>query len=112
LALGRASAAAGGDEEAVIIEGTLIAAGVVVVAVTTGRSVRRERSLTLNGLRYRLTRYGNDKIEVAREDGLRFTLDAKDGPPTLTVGTRAQFADALAQLRGSLNGDAVRRTSS
>jgi hypothetical protein len=95
-----------------IIEGALIAAGVVVVAVTTGRSIRRQRSLTLNGLRYQLTRYGNDKIEVAREDGLRFTLDAKDGPPTLTVGTRAQFEDALAQLRGSLNRDAARRTSS
>ena len=95
-----------------IIEGALIAAGAVVVAITTGRSVRRQRSLTLNGLRYQLRRYGNEKIEVAREDGLRFTIDSKDGPPRLTVGTRAQFEDALAQLRGSLHRDKSRRTPS
>ena len=95
-----------------IIEGALIAAGAVVVAITTGRSVRRQRDLTLNGLRYQLTRYSNDKIEVAREDGLRFTIDSKDGPPRLTVGTRAQFDDALAQLRGSLNRDRNRRSPS
>ena len=95
-----------------IIEGALIAAGVVVVAVTTGKTIRRQRALTLNGLRYQVTRYGNDKIEVAREDGLRFTIDNKDGPPTLTVGTRAQFEDALVHLRGSLSRDPAKRSPS
>jgi hypothetical protein len=95
-----------------IIEGALIAAGVVVVVVTTGKTIRRQRAITLNGLRYQFTRYGNDKIEVAREDGLRLTIDKKDAPPTLTVGTRAQFEDALFQLRGWLNRDAARRSSS
>jgi len=91
----------------------LIAAGAIaIVAVGTSKSIRGQRSLVLSGLKYQITHYGNDTVEVVREDGLRFTLDAKEGPPTLKVGTRAQLEDALNQLRGKLVDDVPPRSQS
>ena len=80
----------------------IVAAASAVAGFATSKTIRRQRSLVLNGLKYQITRYGNDTIEVAREDGLRFTFDQKDGPPVLKVGTRAQLEDALARVRTAL----------
>jgi len=86
----------------------IIAVASAVAGLATSKTIRRQRSLVLNGLKYQITRFGNDTIEVAREDGLRFTFDTKDGPPVLKVGTRAQLEDALTQVRGVLAEDAQR----
>jgi len=80
----------------------IAAAAVAVVALATGRNIRQKRTLTLNGLKYEVTRYSNDTVDVAREDGLNFTVHLKGGNPTLNVGTRAQLEDALNQLRNTL----------
>ncbi|MFZ5894670.1 MAG: hypothetical protein ACOY0T_26645 [Myxococcota bacterium] len=86
----------------------IVAVASAVAGFATSKTIRRQRSLVLNGLKYQITRYGNDTIEVAREDGLRFTFDTKDGPPVLKVGTRAQLDDALIQVRGALAEEAQR----
>lgn len=80
----------------------IAAAAVAVVALATGRNIRQKRTLTLNGFKYEVTRYSNDTVDVAREDGLNFTVHLKGGSPTLNVGTRAQLDDALVQLRNTL----------
>jgi hypothetical protein len=86
----------------------IVAVASAVAGIATRKTIRRQRSLVLNGLKYQITRYGNDTLEVAREDGLRFTFDQKDGPPVLKVGTRAQLEDALTQVRGALVEEASR----
>lgn len=80
----------------------IAAAAVALVALATGRNIRQKRTLTLNGLKYEVTRYSNDTVDVSREDGLNFTVHLKGGNPTLNVGTRAQLDDALIQLRNTL----------
>lgn len=84
----------------------LAAVGIAAVAIATGKNIRQRRTLTLNGLKYEITRYSNDTVDVAREDGLNFTVHLKgDQKPTLNVGTRAQFEDALTQLRNVILSD-------
>ncbi|HWA70697.1 MAG TPA: hypothetical protein VG937_00110 [Polyangiaceae bacterium] len=90
----------------------IAAAAVAVVAIATGKSIRQQRTLTLNGLKYEITRFSNDSVEVVREDGLRFTVDLKSGAPTLSVGTRAQLDDALNQLRNTALTDVGERVVS
>jgi hypothetical protein len=75
------------------------AAVLAFVALVTGKTVRSQRMVTLGGLKYELTRYSNDTMEVVREDGLRFGVDMKDGKLALETGTRAQLDDATARMR-------------
>jgi len=75
------------------------AAAVALIALLTSKNVMQQRTLTLNGLAYQVTRYSNDVVEVTRQDGLRFTVDMKTGAPTLNVGTKNQLADAVSQLK-------------
>lgn len=79
----------------------LAAAVLALVALATGRTVRSQRMVTLAGLKYELTRYSNDTLDVVREDGLRFGLDMKSGKVELEAGTRAQLDDATARMRDS-----------
>jgi hypothetical protein len=85
-----------------IYKSALIAAAVLAfVAIVTGKTIRSQRMVTLNGLKYELTRYSDDTLDVAREDGLRFGLNIKDGKLRLTSGTQGQLDDATAQMRSS-----------
>lgn len=84
-----------------IYKSALIAAAVLaLVALVTGKTIRSQRMVTLNGLKYEITRYSNDTMDVAREDGLRFGVD-QDGKLQLNAGTRGQLDDATAQMRSS-----------
>jgi hypothetical protein len=83
-----------------IVPGALVAAAsLVVVGLLTGRNIVRRRVLTLNGLRYELTLYSNETMDLSREDGLQVTLDVRTGAHTLLSGTRAQLEDAFRQLK-------------
>jgi len=85
-----------------IYKSALIAAAVLAfVAIVTGKTIRSQRMVTLNGLKYELTRYSDDTLDVSREDGLRFGLNIKDGKLRLTSGTQSQLDDATAQMRSS-----------
>ncbi|HKY35216.1 MAG TPA: hypothetical protein VJN18_04700 [Polyangiaceae bacterium] len=85
-----------------IYKSALIAAAVLAfVAIVTSKTIRSQRMVTLNGLKYELTRYSDDTLDVAREDGLRFGVNIRDGKLRLTTGTRAQLDDATAQMRSS-----------
>ncbi len=82
-----------------IYKTALIGAAVLaLVALVTGKTVRSQRMVTLGGLKYELTRYSNDTLDVVREDGLRFGV-MKDGKLELETGTRAQLDDATARMR-------------
>lgn len=86
-----------------IYKSALIAAAVLaLVALATGKTIRSQRMLTLNGLKYEITRYSNDTVDVAREDGLRFSVDCKSGAIRLRAGSPAQLNDATAQMRAKL----------
>ena len=85
-----------------IYKSALIAAAVLAfVAIVTAKTIRSQRMVTLNGLKYELTRYSDDTLDVAREDGLRFGVNIRDGKLRLTTGTQAQLDDATAQMRTS-----------
>lgn len=85
-----------------IYKSALIAAAVLaLVAIVTGKTIRSQRMVTLNGLKYEVTRYSNDTMDVAREDGLRFGVEIKSGAIHLQAGTPAQLQDATAQMRTS-----------
>lgn len=75
----------------------LVAAVLALVAVATGKAIRSQRTVVLDGLKYELTVYSDDSLNVVREDGLRFSVD-KSGKLELTSGTSAQFRDAAAQM--------------
>lgn len=77
----------------------IVAAVLALVAIATGKTIRAQRMVTLNGLKYELTRYTDDTMDVSREDGLRFALNCKDGKLKLNAGTQAQLDDATAQMR-------------
>ncbi|MFZ5895553.1 MAG: hypothetical protein ACOY0T_31135 [Myxococcota bacterium] len=77
-------------------------AAVALVVLLTGKNTTEHRTLVLNGLKYEITRFSNDTVEVIREDGLRFTVDPKTGVTTKTVGTQSQLEDALTQLRDTV----------
>ena len=77
----------------------IAAAAVALVAILTGKDVVRRHTLTLGGLRYEITRYSNDTLEVFREDGVQFAVDLKNGRTTLQVGTDEQMQDALGVIR-------------
>lgn len=77
----------------------IAAAAVALVAILTGKDVVRRHTLTLGGMRYEITRYSNDTLEVFREDGVQFVVDLKSGKSTLQVGTDAQMQDALVVIR-------------
>jgi hypothetical protein len=84
----------------------LVAAVLALVAVATGKTIRSQRTLVLSGLKYELTLYSDDTLNVVREDGLRFTVD-KSGKLELTSGTSAQFRDAAAHMvRGAFGAPA------
>ena len=83
-----------------IYKSALLAAAVLAfVAIVTGKTIRSQRMVTLNGLKYELTRYSDDTLDVSREDGLRFGMNVKDGKLQLSSGTQAQLDDATAQMR-------------
>ena len=85
-----------------IYKSALIAAAVLAfVAIVTAKTIRSQRMVTLNGLKYELTRYSDDTLDVAREDGLRFGINIRDGKLRLATGTPAQLEDATAQMRTS-----------
>ena len=67
-----------------------------------GRSVRAQRVVTLNELKYEIKRYSDDIMEVRREDGLHFTVQMKDGKIRLVTGTQTQLKDAEEQMRKAL----------
>lgn len=75
----------------------LAAAVLALVAVVTGKAIRAQRTVVLNGLKYELKLYSDDSLDVAREDGLRFSVD-RSGKVDLTTGTRDQLNDASAQM--------------
>lgn len=75
------------------------AAAVALVAVLTGKDIVRQHTVVLGGLRYEITRYSNETLEVFREDGVQFAFDLRSGGATLQVGTDAQMQDALAIIR-------------
>jgi len=84
-----------------IYKSALIAAAVLaLVAIATGKNIRSQRMVTLTGLKYEITRYSDDTVEVEREDGLRFGV-GKDGKMELRSGTAAQLEDAAAQMRAT-----------
>jgi hypothetical protein len=72
---------------------------VALVALLTGKDIIRRHMLTLSRMRYEITRYSNDELEVFREDGVQFVVDLKSGQLTLQVGTDAQMQDALVVVR-------------
>jgi hypothetical protein len=83
-----------------IYKSALIAATVLaLVALATGKTIRSQRMVSLNGLKYELTRYSDDTLDVAREDGLHFGLDIRSGKLRLDSGTQTQLTDATTQLR-------------
>lgn len=85
-----------------IYKSALIAAAVLaLVALATGKTIRSQRMVTLNGLKYELTRYSDDTLDVSREDGLRFDMNIKDGKLHLTSGTQGQLEDATARMRSN-----------
>lgn len=85
-----------------IYKSALIAAAVLAfMAIVTGKTVRSHRMVTLNGLKYEVTRYSNDIVEVAREDGLRFDVEIKSGAVQLHAGTPAQLQDATTRLQAN-----------
>ncbi|HEX2873062.1 MAG TPA: hypothetical protein VHP33_17490 [Polyangiaceae bacterium] len=75
----------------------LVAAVLALVAVATGKTIRAQRTVVLNGLKYELKLYSDDSLDVAREDGLHFSVD-RNGKIDLTTGTRDQLNDASAQM--------------
>lgn len=75
----------------------LAAAVLALVAVVTGKAIRAQRTVVLNGLKYELKLYSDDSLDVAREDGLRFSVE-RSGKIDLTTGTRDQLNDASAQM--------------
>ena len=75
----------------------LAAAVLALVAVVTGKAIRAQRTVVLNGLKYELKLYSDDSLDVAREDGLRFSVE-RNGKIDLTTGTRDQLNDASAQM--------------
>ena len=84
----------------------LVAAVLALVAVVTGKTIRSQRTVVLNGLKYELTVYSDDTLNVVREDGLRFTVD-RTGKLELTSGTSSQFRDAAAHMvRGAFGAPA------
>jgi hypothetical protein len=88
-----------------IYKSALIAAAVLAfVALVTGKTIRTQRMVTLSGLKYEITRYSDDTMDVAREDGLRFVV-GKDGKLLLGAGTQAQLDDATAQMRTTFLSD-------
>lgn len=81
-----------------IYKSALLAAAVLaLVAVVTGKTIRAQRTVVLGGLKYELKLYSDDSLDVAREDGLRFSV-ARNGKIDLTTGTRDQLTDASAQM--------------
>jgi hypothetical protein len=90
----------------VIYKSALFAAAVLaLVAIVTGKTIRSQRMVTLNGLKYEITRYSDDTMVVAREDGLRFGVNLKGGALSLQSGTPAQMDDATAQMRTTFLAD-------
>ena len=79
----------------------LAAAVLALVAVVTGKAIRAQRTVVLNGLKYELKLYSDDSLDVAREDGLRFSVE-RSGKIDLTTGTRDQLNDASTQMLRSL----------
>ncbi len=75
----------------------LAAAVLALVAVATGKTTRSQRTVVLGGLKYEMTVYSDDTLNVVREDGLRFSVD-RAGKLELISGTSAQFRDAAAQM--------------
>lgn len=75
----------------------LAAAVLALVAVVTGKAIRAQRTVVLNGLKYELKLYSDDSLDVAREDGLRFSVE-RSGKIDLMTGTRDQLNDASAQM--------------
>ncbi|MEO7038024.1 MAG: hypothetical protein ABI548_28915 [Polyangiaceae bacterium] len=83
-----------------IFKSALIAAAAfALVAVLTGKDIVRQHTVVLAGMRYEITRYSNETIEVFREDGVQFAVDLKSGRATLQVGTDGQMQEALAVIR-------------
>jgi len=83
-----------------IFKSALIAAAAfALVAVLTGKDIVRRHSVVLAGMRYEITRYTNETIEVFREDGVQFAVDLRSGRATLQVGTDGQMQDALGVIR-------------
>jgi hypothetical protein len=74
----------------------ILAGAVVLFAVLTSKTGFQD-TLLLNGLKYRITRYA-DRVDMFREDGLRFTYSLRTGKTTLHAGTQAQLRDALTEL--------------
>ena len=88
-----------------IYKSAIIAAAVLAfVALVTGKTIRSQRMVTLNSLKYEITRYSDDTMDVAREDGLRFGV-SKDGKLQRTAGTQAQLDDATVQMRTTFLSD-------
>jgi hypothetical protein len=88
-----------------IYKSALVAAAVLaLVAIATGKSIRSQRMVTLAGLKYEITRYSDDTVEVEREDGLRFAV-GRDGKLELRTGTNTQLEDATAQMRATFLAD-------
>jgi len=79
-----------------------ILAAIALFAVLTSKTGLQD-TLLLNGLKYRVTRYP-DKVELFREDGLRFTYSLRTGQTTLHSGTPEQMQDALKQLNKLFTG--------
>jgi hypothetical protein len=75
----------------------LAAAVLALVAVATGKTIRAQRTVVLNGLKYELKLHSDDSLDVAREDGLHFSVD-RNGKIDLMTGTRDQLNDASAQM--------------
>ena len=75
----------------------LAAAVLALVAVVTAKAISAQRTVVLNGLKYELKLYSDDSLDVAREDGLHFSVD-RNGKIDLTTGTRDQLNDASVQM--------------
>ena len=81
-----------------IYKSAIVAAAVLaLVALATGKTIRSQRTVVLSGLKYEVTLYSDDTLNVVREDGLRFSVD-RTGKLDLIAGTSAQFRDAAAQM--------------
>jgi hypothetical protein len=87
-----------------IYKSAILAAAVLAfVALATGKTIRSQRTVVLGGLKYEVTVYSDDTLNVVREDGLRFNVD-RAGKLELISGTSAQFRDAAAQMaRGAFS---------
>jgi hypothetical protein len=82
----------------VIYKSAILAVAVLaLVAVATGKTIRSQRTVVLGGLKYELTVYSDDTLNVVREDGLCFSVD-RAGKLELSAGTSEQFRDAAAQM--------------